>query len=440
VRPVQNRMKTAAASPNPNEVVETTTTRRVLPVGKERTTPEFWEYLETLPRAEYDRHIFYIYRDDPGPTMQVAKHTWQSAADAGIPWNDREEAEAGFLQRFGGRTFRVMVKRNSERITTGRIYVPAAPKTLAPSNEQSSPTITPMSEAGATADVAKMAMHTLAGQEQRAAVIGMDMMATAANVVKNFSQHTPPAPSETDTLMKQALLAMLQKALNPPPPPPAPDPLDTLTKLLAVMREMNPSSSSNPVLGKIMDAAVEKILNPTPSGPSSSTGAELVRALPQIASYASQALADWRVGSEAQLHTAEIMRGGAAPPNGASVAPNTPSQTVLPAPRPNPAPQAAAMTPSLEWVESKIIEILKEPLSADKAADEVCAFLDRLDPTLMGTLAGLGEAKLVELFQTRPVLREATSNMPRLLEFIRAFLKYAATSDGAPNADAPSKP
>ena len=96
-------------------------------------------------------------------------------------------------------------------------------------------------------------------------------------------------------------------------------------------------------------------------------------------------------------------------------------------------------TPSLEWVESKIIEILREPLSAEEAADEVGAFLDRLDPTLMKTLSDQGEAKLIELFQARPVLRTATQNMPRLLEFIRAFLKYANEGDGAPGAPPPAK-
>ena len=92
---------------------------------------------------------------------------------------------------------------------------------------------------------------------------------------------------------------------------------------------------------------------------------------------------------------------------------------------------------SIEFVEGKIVEIIKEPLGAEQAADEAIAFLDRLDPSLLGQLAGLGEAGLLNLFQSRPQLKPATANMPRLMEFIKAFLKYAAEHDGG---EAQAKP
>ena len=49
-------------------------------------------------------------------------------------------------------------------------------------------------------------------------------------------------------------------------------------------------------------------------------------------------------------------------------------------------------------------------------------------------LSSLGEAGLVNLFQTRPILHPMTGNMPRLIEFIRAFLKFSAGEQAPPAA------
>jgi len=54
-------------------------------------------------------------------------------------------------------------------------------------------------------------------------------------------------------------------------------------------------------------------------------------------------------------------------------------------------------------------------------------------------LAMQGAAGLLQLFQTRPTLKPATVNIPRLQEFIAAFLKFdrenteGATEDVKPN-------
>ena len=98
--------------------------------------------------------------------------------------------------------------------------------------------------------------------------------------------------------------------------------------------------------------------------------------------------------------------------------------------------------PPVEFIETKIVEIFREPISADEAADETMAFLDRLDEKLPAQLASLGETGLMQLFQTRPILQQAVQNLPRLQEFIKAFLKYAAenASGAADPAPASVKP
>ena len=99
-----------------------------------------------------------------------------------------------------------------------------------------------------------------------------------------------------------------------------------------------------------------------------------------------------------------------------------------------------AGTPSLEFVEMKIVEILKKPISADEAADEVLSFLDLMDSTMVDRLAAATEAQLVQLFQTRPVLKQY-HDLARLQEFVRSFLKYAndaGPADGVPTTTKPN--
>ena len=101
------------------------------------------------------------------------------------------------------------------------------------------------------------------------------------------------------------------------------------------------------------------------------------------------------------------------------------------------------MGASLEFIESKIVEIFQETdLTVDQAADETLAFLDRMDPKMPSQLESLGEAGILQLFHVRPVLRPATANLARLQEFVRAFLKYAGENKVptvTPPNGAPSK-
>ena len=129
----------------------------------------------------------------------------------------------------------------------------------------------------------------------------------------------------------------------------------------------------------------------------------------------------------------------------AAQAPN--AQTVLPPIAPNGAqPQPANGGPSVEFVDRKIMEFIKAPtLSAEQAADEAMTFLQTLDPNAVAQLASLGEAGLLQFFSSpqHPVLQQATSNMPRLVEFIRAFLRMHAedvAAEGQQPAPAPNKP
>jgi hypothetical protein len=156
-----------------------------------------------------------------------------------------------------------------------------------------------------------------------------------------------------------------------------------------------------------------------------------VRALPGVAQYAVQGIAQWRAGVEAQRDTAAIMRGATPPPPGNGA---RPSPTIIPPPPAdaNGEGQVMAGAPSLEFIETRIVGILKEPISAEEAGERVLEFLDTIDPSVVAQLKALGEAGLLHLFQSRPVLQPAMINLPRLQEFIRAFLKFASEGDDEP--------
>lgn len=431
-------VKPGTDTPDASQVVQTTTTRRVIPVSVDnsRKSPEFWEYLESLSPPDWGKHILYIYRVEPSGPGGQSVALGKFVDTAAIPWHDREEAELAIAQKYGGRMFRVIVKRGSERVTEGKIYIDAAPRMVAPPPEASgsAPTVFPVNngEGYATADVAKSAFNTIANQDRQAVEIGISALAQAANVIKNFAAQ--PAPGPADDLTKQFMAVMIQRMLQPPPPPP--DPLELLTKLLALQAQLG--QGANPLAGitdKFLTVASERMFNPQPSGPATSAGAELVRQLPTVATAVSEGIREWRMGMEAQRDAIQLSR-GALPPQPALVQP-----PALPQPNPQLASGASAM-PGVEFIEGKIVEILKEPISADEAAEKTVDFLDVMDASLVDQLSSLGEPGLLNLFNTRPILRAVVPAAPqdtRLKDFVRAFLKYssesgaAATADGKPN-------
>jgi hypothetical protein len=447
-------VKTVAVTPDAaGRVVETVTRKRILDASEasssdkqQRTTPDFWDYVEKLTPQEWERHIVYLYRreSEVGPSPQLEKCTGviEVPGLGRVLFDDRDEVQHAIGQKYGGGTYRLILKRGHERICEGRIVAegvrknPPAPAAAEYGNGYGGPTVT---SSDATADVAHHAIATLSGQDRLAMDVGISALRNAADVVDRFSRPRDPvppaAPSETDALLKQALAAMLTKMMNPP------DPLEQIAKLLTVMAQLRPpgDAAGSPVVGKVIDAAIEKLLNPAPAGPAAeNAGAELVRQLPGVAGYVAQAIHEWRVGIEAQRDTVALSRGVPLPPARAAGAPASQPTQTLGAPVP---PGGEVMQPhppgepSLEFIEGKILEMFREPVSADEAADRAVQFIDTLSPQLVDQLKTLGEAGLLHLFQTRPVLRPALQNLPRLQEFIRAFLKFA--HDGEPPAAKP---
>jgi hypothetical protein len=430
-------LKPATDSQVPSQQVVKTTTTRIIPVDStERKTPDLWEYLESLngkDPSEWDRHMIYIYRQEPPPSVPIEKCVRHISMPDGsqVSLADQEAVEFALMQKYGGKVFRLIVKRGVERVTQGRVYVdaPARPITVQPDmSGQGSGTmgsVVQMTDASATAQVAGRAMDALTSQERQSAEIGFAAMRTAADVMQRFAKPNGGDPS-ADSLSAQVMQAIIARALNPP------DPIDMLVKLMALTREVSGGggAAGNPLVDKLLGAAVERFMNPAPAGAPVSASAELVRQLPQIGNTVAESLREFRLAREAEERIVRVQRGNVVTAPNPQVLPPTPAPTLAPI-------NGADGAPSMEFVEKKIIEILRQPkLSAQQAADEAMSFLDTVDQNAIDQLAQLGEVGMVTLFQKRPVLAQATNNMPRLIEFIRAFLTMAAEDKAHAAAEA----
>jgi hypothetical protein len=453
-------VKSATDIPEIGRTVVKTTETRVLPADPltgERKTPDFFEYVEKLSLADWERHpkhTLYVYRrtSEAGPMVPLERLSGVFPIAPGVAVNvsDREEFEIALAQKYGGGIYRLILKKGSERITEGRIVIDGPPKNTRPGIldgvEANGNGATVQNPPETTEGVATTAMNIVANKESQGLQIGMAALHIAADVVQRLAHPTTPVPAVGDDLTRQFMQVMIAKMLNQP------DPIEQFAKFAGLMATLSPGANGaiHPAVQKIIDTALERFGNPVASGSVTSTGAALVSQLPQIAGYVTEAVREWRVGSEAQLHTAQIMASqGRAP----ALPPGAPTGTVQP-PNGRPitqatqiAPQAPPVaqvppdgSPSLAFIEGKIVEILKEPIPAEEAADEVLSFLSRMDPKLVDQLAGANETQLMQLFQTQEVLKQY-HDLARLQEFCRAFLKYAnedAPADGVPPTTKPN--
>jgi hypothetical protein len=434
-------LKPATEPTAASQVIKTTTTRiSSIDPSEDRSTPDLWTYLESLNTkngTEWDRHLIYIYRVEPGPSVPVEKCARYLNMPDGtqVSMSDQEAVEFALMQKYGGKVFRLIVKRGNERVTQGRVYVdaPVRPITVQPDmSGQGTGAQVAGNTMGDAAQIAGKAIDTIAGADHQAVRIGIDALGAAANIVRSFGTAPTVREGGGDDITKQFMQVMIARAMQ--------DPFEQFLRFMTVMREMNnvagtPGAAAGmpaDMMQQFMKAMFEKFMNPQPAGAPVSASAELVRQLPQIGSTVAESLREFRMAREAELNIVRLQRPGP---------PAIPGQAQVIPPANGPAtPPPTNGAPSMEFVEQRLVEILRQPVSAAQAADDAMAFLDGLDPNSIKELAKLGEGGLISLFQNRPVLKQATNNMPRLVEFIRAFLQLHAEDLAAAAAEAAQAP
>ena len=426
-------MKPAADVPE-SQITETTIRKRTVPAIIENRTPDLWEYLRAIAPMDWPKHMVYGYRVEPSPKVGIFKcsEAWvQMPNGKRVQVADEQEMEFALQENFGGGTFRILVKAGPQIVTAGNIAVNAPPRAITipvDNGNGHNPTggVRITTAESDVSSIAGKAIDAVAGQEHQAVRIGMEALGAAANVVRSFSDGRPQGGDD----MTRQFMALMMARL-------AQDPMEQLVKLLTVMREMNGvmgggNGSGGPLVDKLLGAAVDRFMNPAPNGAPVSPMAELVRQFPQVGGLAVEGLREFRLAREAEARIASMQQQR-------PVAIAQPNPQVLPATTTPAAPvptQNGGGAPTMEFLEQKIMGILQQPISANQAADEVLSFLTPLDPAIVDQLARLGETGLVALFQNRPLLKPATNNMPRLVEFIRAFLKMHAEDVAADGQDA----
>jgi hypothetical protein len=441
-----------ATEPAPGETVETRTVRRIVPASEFQTDSksiDVWDYLPIIAEKdardwESKKRVIYLSRIEPTPPLGLGKTVNQYFTMPNgqmLNLGDRDEVELEFTRQLGGGVFRIIVKEKSQWVSQGKISInmpvrdlsafAAGQQASAQSNGSGNGAhVVPIS-GDATATVAGRAFDALATQERNQAAIGFEAMRTTvdlnsklAETISRLNGPSNQPPSEMDQAFRMMQLKMFEKMLD---------------RMDAPQPTGFPGLNGD-MVGRFFSTVIERGLNPpvATNGGSVSGVAAVASVLPQVLSYGAQIAAEIRMKAEAERDTVIAARS----PQPPQVQPPQPRPQVLPPSTPTPAPNPNGANnmgaPSIEFIETRIIQILQQPISADEAADAVLMYLHTTDgPEVkkgdgsVEQLAKLGENGLVQLFQFRPKLKPATGNMPRLLEFIRAFLKlYAEDQEG----------
>lgn len=415
----------------------------------ERKSPDFWTLIESLtPQSWIDGdYRLAIIREDPKPssyggmnTLEQCQGVLEVRPGVSIPLSDREDIQIGIKQKYGGRAYRLILKKGRERITEGKCINEAPPKYP----DQAQPFGGPLPNAPTETSVAAKAIDAMANQQPDAVRLAMEVLRSASEIV--MRQATPPASQSpaTDLLDQELKRAMIQKFLAPPT-----DPVETILKYKELFQP--PAKSSVQETLELIGALKTSGLVGGVAGKSSllDLGAQV---LPQVAQLAVTGVHEWRLGMEA---AARGPHPATAPAASApiDVHPQPPA-----APQPQPAtnpgaqpmpPQNPNGAPSIDWVQSRIATIVKDiDYTVDEAVEEVLSLLYNIDPAIVTALLNPpsihpalppGEEGLLKLFQNSPPLQVVPVN-PRLTEFIKKFVVAAKESESQrlkqPQADA----
>jgi hypothetical protein len=449
-------------------IVETVSRKRL--VTKEelaqenlgRKTPEFWEFIEKMtPQMWGDDFTLYILREDPKPSLYGGTNTLEKcpgyiAMPDGTkqPLSSREDIELAIKQKYGGKAFRLILKRaNGERICEGKCINEALPK-------YPDTVVNPLPNAGAAPSgsdfVATRAMDMVANNNPQIMTVAMDAIARAADLVARHNPQPPAAPSLDSELDRALRQAMLNKFLAPPP-----DPFEMFVKFKQLMGDNGGggSSSMNSIVDKFLTVAAERVFNPVPAATGRTTlldiGREFIPVLGTV-------MHEYRLSREADARITEIQR-SAMPPQPVPAVPQQnppalPPAAAVPAPVPvASAPQPpAAPTMTFPQIEAHIASIISNSgFTTDEAVDEVLAFLYNTDPRLVQLLLNPplldkrlkpGKDGLMMLCTYEAPFKACLSNVPRLSEFLDKFIVAATESeaneaklrDAAPASTKPS--
>jgi len=255
--------------------------------------------------------------------------------------------------------------------------------------------------------------------------------------MKSAAPAASPTPSLENDLDRAFKAAMIKKLLDPPP-----DPVDTFLRIRQALGSGDGGGSSqNPLVDKLLNAAVDRFMNPAAAVTGRTTLLDLGREfIPVLGTTVRETMHEYRLAREADVRLAEMSRGVQPPPTQVPNATVIGMESPTPQPAPNPAPQPAAQQPpSFSWVAERVAKIVRNvDFPVEEAVDRVISFLYDTDERLVGLLLNppkldqrlaAGKQGLVQLFQYEPALKECMVNTPRVSEFIDKFIVAAQAAE-----------
>lgn len=421
--------------------VEETRRTRVIPAGSSEADADkpwrlldTWEYLASLSPDQWTREeiVVYLYRyDEKGQRWGLGKFT--TAID-----------EFKVLETFGGGRFNLVVKRRQQIIKNEDFQLegpqrtpgmnggaPLSPGTAAPGSEGALlTTINALVEELRAARGGTVLQESIKNSVGLSSQIFAAAMPAVTATLQNVAGNHPAQPAR-DPLVEKLLDAAIAKLLNPPEA----NSFENTMKLVALIKGS----------GLMGDSKTSMAL-------------ELVRQVPTVASTLVQGVEHWRFAEEARARQAAILRTGAQPINVPPAAPASPPNVItMPPPAPDPAAPAAPTntqadaasvaaqeqvpprTMPVEALEQYICDIIVDSnLTLEQAATEACALIERVLPGQTDKMAAAGKENLLFFFRDRPVLAQV-ANHPRLSDFLDKFIEAvkAAPVMQAPNPSAP---
>jgi hypothetical protein len=435
-------------------MVETVSRKRIVTQAelekeqKGRTTPDFWDFIESMtPEMWAGDFMLYIYREDPKPSNYggaggaLEKCTGEMLMPNGVRvrMDSREDIELAIKEKWGGKAFRLILKKGRERLTEGKCMNEAPPKYPDSVPQMYQPNPLPNAAPGSSDQVATRAMDLVANQNPQLMTVAMDAISRAADLVAKHNPAPPPpaTDSELDRAFKQA---MIQKLLAPPP-----DPFEMFVKFKQLMGDGG-IGGGNALMDKVLGAAVDKILNPVSAVAAVTGRTTLLDVGRELIPVLGTVMHEYRLSREADARITEIQRSAMpAQPVPAVPQQNPPAAiATMPAAVPQPAPQQAAPaapTMTFPQIEAHIASIISNAgFTTDEAVDEVLAFLYNTDPRLVGLLLNPpsldarlkpGKDGLMMLCTYEAPFKPCLSNVPRLSEFLDKFIVAATEAEAA---------
>jgi hypothetical protein len=254
------------------------------------------------------------------------------------------------------------------------------------------------------------------------------VFSAATDAAKNSLSRLSGSGGE-NTIMDRFVTAAIDRLLAPPAPPSAAtntvkDFLDMLTAIKGAGLLGTPAAGNT-----VAQLAIEGI-----------------RVLPQAISEGVKGLEHWHLAEEARARQLALQRGAqpidvtphapAAPPPVSANAPQPP-----PPVNPNPTVQGApTVEVNIETIEMGLARILmNQSFTIEEAAHRAAALMEDLVPGMPDKVASAGEAQILMLFQTRPLLMQVPQN-PRLSEFIKKFIEVVKAAPVITQQQPPNVP